>query len=156
MGETMEIAKRLESKRIKLGLSYHDIGKALEVAPSTVHRWFKNSSKINVCHVNNICKLLHITPNELVDWDATTNSEVKQLVFSLASSEFGNIPNIDDYVTKEELEEFKNNIKALTSTENNDVRYCHMCGKSAKTYHNFCEKCGTKIFHRNIKSRGIF
>lgn len=147
MNRMKGISDLLESKRIELGLSYHEIGKELEVASSTVQRWFTNTSKMNVCHVNRICKLLRITPNELVDWDAASNSEIEPLVLSIANSEFENIPNIGDYVTKEELEEFKNNIDVLTS----DVRYCHMCGKSAKTYHNFCEKCGTKIIHRTIK-----
>lgn len=41
--------------------------------------------------------------------------------------------------------------KENTATENSDVSYCHMCGKTAKKYHNFCEKCGTKIIHRNIE-----
>lgn len=115
MNRMKGISDLLESKRIELGLSYHEIGKELEVASSTVQRWFTNTSKMNVCHVNRICKLLRITPNELVDWDAASNSEIESLVLSIANSEFENIPNIDDFVTKEELEEFKANIEALTS-----------------------------------------
>lgn len=41
--------------------------------------------------------------------------------------------------------------KENTATENSDVRYCHMCGASAKKHHTFCIKCGTKLINRNIR-----
>jgi DNA-binding XRE family transcriptional regulator len=56
--QTMDIIKKLEVYRLENKITQDDLAKSLDVAFSTVNRWFNGKSKPNKIQVYHIEKLL--------------------------------------------------------------------------------------------------
>jgi transcriptional regulator with XRE-family HTH domain len=56
--QTMDIVKRLEIYRLENKITQDDLSKSLDVAFSTVNRWFNGKSKPSKIQVYHITKLL--------------------------------------------------------------------------------------------------
>ena len=60
------ICRRLKAARELQGLSNEEIAKRCGVTPRTVERWLTMYYTINVGQFESLCKLLHVTPNDIL------------------------------------------------------------------------------------------
>lgn len=71
-----EIANKIKNRRIELGLTLEDVGKAVGVGRSTVQRWesglIKNMGRDKIAA---LAKVLQISPVELVPASGSARSE---------------------------------------------------------------------------------
>lgn len=95
----MQIGERLKNRRKELGMSVESIAEQLGVSYTTVYRYEASSiTKIPVETFDKLCKILNVTPAQLMGNDDTPDSEKEDI--SKLPAHFENAQEAIEFILK--------------------------------------------------------
>lgn len=72
-----EMGKRIKQKREEMGMTLEDLGKKLGVTKSTISKYERGEiSQIKRTHVEELSKILHVSPEWLMGFDSAKDVKV--------------------------------------------------------------------------------
>lgn len=70
------LSQNIKNLRMMRGLSQKQLGALLNKSPNAVSNWEKGTTSPDVDLLENICKILEVTPNQIYGWDKCPDLEV--------------------------------------------------------------------------------
>ena len=74
-----KIGSVIRMRRVKLGMSQSDLGKALGVSFQQVQKYERGANSVASSRIPDLCRILEMSPNDLFGVSAQMDAEVAQL-----------------------------------------------------------------------------